>query len=68
MEEYIGEVIGDINSRGKVEGIESKAAAGHQFFCTLSEMFGYAIDRVLIRKAGELIPWNFPITMSFLAA
>ncbi|NMB42240.1 MAG: elongation factor G [Firmicutes bacterium] len=45
-EEYIGEVIGDINSRrGKVEGIESKG--GSQVinsFVPLSEMFGYATD------------------------
>ena len=45
-EEYIGEVIGDINSRrGKVDGIEPKG--GSQIikgFVPLSEMFGYATD------------------------
>ncbi|NMB35482.1 MAG: elongation factor G [Firmicutes bacterium] len=45
-EEYIGEVIGDINSRrGKIEGIESKG--GSQVirgFVPLAEMFGYATD------------------------
>ncbi len=45
-EEYIGEVIGDINSRrGKIEGIEPKG--GSQVikgFVSLSELFGYATD------------------------
>ncbi|MGI6307272.1 MAG: elongation factor G [Dethiobacteria bacterium] len=45
-EEYIGEVIGDINSRrGKIEGIEPKG--GSQVikgFVPLAEMFGYATD------------------------
>ena len=45
-EEYIGEVIGDINSRrGKVEGIESKGGSQViRSFVPLSEMFGYATD------------------------
>ncbi len=45
-EEYMGEVIGDINSRrGKIEGIEPRG--GSQIikgFVPLSEMFGYATD------------------------
>ncbi len=45
-EEYMGDVIGDINSRrGKMEGMESRA--GNQIirgFIPLSEMFGYATD------------------------
>lgn len=45
-EEYIGEVMGDINSRrGKIEGIEPKG--GSQVikgFVPLSEIFGYATD------------------------
>ncbi|HAP32142.1 MAG TPA: elongation factor G [Firmicutes bacterium] len=45
-EEYIGEAIGDINSRrGKIEGIEPKG--GSQVIrglVPLSEMFGYATD------------------------
>ncbi len=45
-EEYMGDVIGDINSRrGKIEGIDSKG--GSQVikgFVPLSEMFGYATD------------------------
>ena len=45
-EEYMGEVIGDINSRrGKVSGMEDigggKMVTG---FVPLSEMFGYATD------------------------
>ena len=45
-EEYMGDVIGDINSRrGRMEGME--AQAGNQVirgFIPLSEMFGYATD------------------------
>ena len=45
-EEYMGDVIGDINSRrGRMEGMESRA--GSQIirgFIPLSEMFGYATD------------------------
>jgi elongation factor G len=45
-EEYIGEVIGDVNSRrGRIEGIEPKG--GSQVirgFIPLSELFGYATD------------------------
>ena len=45
-EEYMGDVIGDINSRrGKMEGME--AIQGNQIiraFIPLSEMFGYATD------------------------
>ncbi len=45
-EEYMGDVIGDINSRrGRMEGMEARS--GSQFikaFVPLSEMFGYATD------------------------
>ncbi len=45
-EEYMGDVIGDINSRrGKMEGMEARS--GTQIirgFIPLSEMFGYATD------------------------
>ena len=45
-EEYIGDVIGDINARrGRMEGME--AVSGNQVirgFIPLSEMFGYATD------------------------
>lgn len=45
-EEYMGEVIGDVNSRrGKIEGVEPKG--GSQIirgYVPLSEMFGYATD------------------------
>jgi len=45
-EEYMGDVIGDVNSRrGKMEGMES--VQGNQViraFIPLSEMFGYATD------------------------
>ena len=45
-EEYMGDVIGDINSRrGRMEGMEARS--GNQIirgFIPLSEMFGYATD------------------------
>ena len=45
-EEYMGDVIGDVNSRrGKMEGMD--AVSGSQIihaFIPLSEMFGYATD------------------------
>ena len=45
-EEYMGDVIGDINARrGRMEGMEARG--GNQVirgFIPLSEMFGYATD------------------------
>jgi elongation factor G len=45
-EEYMGDVMGDINSRrGWIEGMESRAGAQViRGFVPLSEMFGYATD------------------------
>ena len=45
-EEYMGDVIGDINSRrGRVEGMESRSGAQIiSGFVPLSNMFGYATD------------------------
>ena len=45
-EEYMGDVIGDINSRrGRIEGMEARAGAQVvRSFVPLSEMFGYATD------------------------
>ena len=45
-EEYMGDVIGDINSRrGKMEGMEAKNGSEIiRGFIPLSEMFGYATD------------------------
>ncbi len=45
-EEYMGDVIGDMNSRrGRIEGMESRAGAQViKGFVPLSEMFGYATD------------------------
>jgi len=45
-EEYMGDVIGDINSRrGQMQGMESIAGAQRiNAFIPLSEMFGYATD------------------------
>ena len=45
-EDYMGDVIGDINSRrGRIEGMESRAnAQSIRAFVPLAEMFGYATD------------------------
>jgi elongation factor G len=45
-EEYMGEVLGDINSRrGRIEGMEARNGAQViRGFVPLSEMFGYATD------------------------
>jgi len=45
-EEYMGDVMGDINSRrGRIEGMESRAGAQViRGFVPLAEMFGYATD------------------------
>ena len=45
-EEYMGDVIGDLNSRrGRIEGMEPRAGVqAIRSFVPLSEMFGYATD------------------------
>ena len=45
-EEYMGDVIGDLNSRrGRIEGMEARnGAQSIRSFVPLSEMFGYATD------------------------
>lgn len=45
-EEYMGDVLGDVNSRrGRIEGMEARAGAQViRGFIPLSEMFGYATD------------------------
>ncbi|MDD3893378.1 MAG: elongation factor G, partial [Bacteroidales bacterium] len=45
-EEYMGDVIGDINARrGKIEGMETRAGAQViRGFVPLAAMFGYATD------------------------
>jgi elongation factor G len=45
-EDYMGDVLGDINSRrGRIEGMESRMGAQViQSFVPLSEMFGYSTD------------------------
>lgn len=45
-EEYMGDVIGDLNSRrGRIEGMEPRAGVqAIRAFVPLSEMFGYATD------------------------
>ena len=59
-EEYMGDVIGDINSRrGRMEGME--AQSGNQVirgFIPLSEMFGYATDLRSKHKVEVPTLWN----------
>ncbi len=45
-EEYMGDVIGDLNSRrGRMEGMEARVGSQHiKAYVPLSEMFGYATD------------------------
>ena len=45
-EDYMGDVIGDLNSRrGRVDGMEMRSGAEHiNAFVPLAEMFGYATD------------------------
>ncbi len=45
-DDYMGDVIGDINSRrGRIEGMEARSGAQEiRAFVPLSEMFGYATD------------------------
>jgi elongation factor G len=45
-EEYMGDVIGDLNSRrGRIEGMEARSGAQViTAFVPLAEMFGYATD------------------------
>ena len=45
-EEYMGEVIGDLNARrGQIQGMEARAGAQQiDAMVPLSEMFGYATD------------------------
>ena len=45
-EEYMGDVIGDLNSRrGRIEGMEARAGSQSiKSFVPLAEMFGYATD------------------------
>ena len=45
-EEYMGDVIGDLNSRrGRMDGMEARNGNQHiKAYVPLSEMFGYATD------------------------
>jgi elongation factor G len=45
-EDYMGDVIGDLNSRrGRIEGMEARnGAQSIRAFVPLAEMFGYATD------------------------
>ena len=45
-EEYMGDVMGDLNSRrGQIQGMEARAGAqAIHAFVPLSEMFGYATE------------------------
>ena len=63
-EEYMGDVIGDINSRrGRIEGMEaSNGAQVIRAFVPLSEMFGYATTLRSRTQGRGFTQWNL-ITM-----
>jgi elongation factor G len=56
-EEYMGDVIGDLNSRrGRIEGMEARAGAQIiRGFVPLAEMFGYATDLRSRTQAAEFM-------------
>jgi elongation factor G len=66
-EEYMGDVIGDLNSRrGRIEGMEARDGAQViNAFVPLAEMFGYATDLRSKLKAVEPIPWKLITTKMF---
>ena len=64
-EEYMGDVIGDLNSRrGQIQGFEARPGAQQiDAFVPLSEMFGYATDLRSRTRAAASTPWS-PATIS----
>ena len=59
-EEYMGDVIGDINSRrGRIEGMDDIASGKMvRAFVPLSEMFGYSTDFSMFFEKYEPVPKN----------
>src|SRR5690606_17467333 len=60
-EEYMGDVIGDINSRrGKIEGMEPRGGVQViRGFVPLAEMFGYATDLRSITQGRAVYTMQF---------
>lgn len=56
-EEYMGDVIGDLNSRrGRIDSMEMRLGTGIiRAFVPLAEMFGYATD---IRSIDDSRTWD----------
>lgn len=50
-EEYMGDVIGDLNSSWSADGMEARNGSQHISICSIDEMFGYATDLHPKRKA-----------------
>ncbi len=69
-EEYMGDVMGDVNSRrGRIEGMEARMGAQViRSFVPLSEMFGYATDLVQELKVEAYIQWKCIISKRFQRA
>ena len=67
-EEYMGDVIGDLNSRrGRIEGMEPRNGVQViNAFVPLSEMFGYATDLRSKHRVVGTTPWKFLTMMKFL--
>ena len=68
-EEYMGDVMGDLNSRrGRIEGMDSRHGAQIiRAKVPLSEMFGYSTTFVPEHKAVAFTPWNFRIMKKYLS-
>jgi elongation factor G len=60
-EEYMGDVIGDLNSRrGRIDGMEARAGAQViKSFVPLSEMFGYATQLRSLTKGRASYTMEF---------
>jgi len=59
-EDYMGDVIGDLNSRrGRIEGMEARAGAQViHAYVPLAEMFGYATPCVQDHRVGAYSQWK----------
>ena len=59
-EEYMGDVIGDLNSRrGEIQGMEARPGTEQiDALVPLSEMFGYATDLRSRTQAAATMPWS----------
>ena len=65
-EEYMGDVIGDLNARrGQIQGMEARPARSRSTrMVPLSEMFGYATDLRSTHAGPRPVHHGAPATMS----